>query len=290
MERVGPWLQTNWDRRAAGNFIAGGSGSGLAIVAAANAFWSGEVGRSAFALSALLIALGLLFVWFEIGRPSRFLHVFFHPQTSWMTREATLAPPLLLVLAATAWSQEAALAALSAGLAFAFLYCQARILSAAKGIPAWRAPALVPLFVATGFAEGAGLLLVLMALSGGIDGLFLPVLALAAIAARQIAWTIYRQSLGPEAPEGTRAALKAITLPVLLLATLAPFILIGGALAFVRLAASLALAAGALALAGGWFLKSVVITRAAFTQGFALPHLSALAASARERRTRPRWS
>jgi phenylacetyl-CoA:acceptor oxidoreductase subunit 2 len=38
----------------------------------------------------------------------------------------------------------------------AFLYSQARILAANKGIPAWRHPASVPLDGATGLAEGAG--------------------------------------------------------------------------------------------------------------------------------------
>ena len=44
---------------------------------------------------------------------------------------------------------------LAAALALAFIYCQARMLQAAKGIPAWREPLLVPLMVVTGLAEGA---------------------------------------------------------------------------------------------------------------------------------------
>ena len=46
-------------------------------------------------------------------------------------------------------------------LAAIFVYCQGRMLQAAKGIPAWREPLLVPLIVATGLAEGGGLLLLL---------------------------------------------------------------------------------------------------------------------------------
>ncbi len=309
MERIGPWLQRSWDRRAAGNFIAGGSGSGLAIVAALDAFWSGDPKPAAFAVAASLIALGLLLVWFEIGRPWRFLHVFFHPQTSWMTREATLAPLFLLALAAAAWSGPStgsgwALAALAAFLAFAFLYSQARILRAAQGIPAWREGALVPLFLATGFAEGAGLFLALFALSAAIPftggpftggpfagGPFVAGLALAAILAREIAWRAYRRSLAHRgAPKGALEALKAIDLPVLFLGTLAPFFLIAAALAFPRAAGLLALAGGVLAVLAGWLIKAVVVTRAAFTQGFALPHLSRLAPAAGGKSARPGWS
>ena len=304
MERIGPWLQRSWDRRAAGNFIAGGSGSGLAIVAALDAFWSGDPKPAAFAVAASLIALGLLLVWFEIGRPWRFLHVFFHPQTSWMTREATLAPLLLLALAAAAWSGPStgpgwALVALAAFLAFAFLYSQARILRAAQGIPAWREGALVPLFLATGFAEGTGLFLALFALSAAIPftggpfagGPFVAGLALAAILAREIAWRAYRRSLAhPGIPRGALEALKAIDLPVLFLGTLAPFFLIAAALAFPRAAGLLALAGGVLAVLAGWLIKAVVVTRAAFTQGFALPHLSRLAPAAGKKSARPGWS
>ncbi len=41
-------------------------------------------------------------------------------------------------------------------LALVFVYCQGRMLQAARGIPAWREPLLVPLIVVTGLAEGAG--------------------------------------------------------------------------------------------------------------------------------------
>jgi hypothetical protein len=58
-------------------------------------------------------------------------------------------------------------------MAGAFLYCQARILRAAKGIPAWRTPWVVPLIVLSGLAEGGALLLLLM--QGNVIGI--PVLA-----------------------------------------------------------------------------------------------------------------
>ena len=48
-------------------------------------------------------------------------------------------------------------------LAVGFLFCQAMILQAAKGIPAWRANWVVPLILTTGFAEGCGLLLAAVA-------------------------------------------------------------------------------------------------------------------------------
>lgn len=146
-------VQRHWDARAALNFMLGGSGAGLMV-------WLGFMkAASPFAilLSLTLVAAGLFAVWLEIGRKLRALHVLFNPFTSWMTREA-FAAALLFPLGIGAFfiPQALPLAALAAA---GFLYCQARILRAAKGIPAWRAPKVVPLIIVTGLAEGAALLL-----------------------------------------------------------------------------------------------------------------------------------
>ena len=290
MDRIAPWLQTSWDRRAAGNFIAGGTGSGLAVVAAASALWSGAAARPAFALAALAIAAGLGLVWLEIGRPWRFLHVFFHPQTSWMTREALVAPALILALAVAAATGGRAPAALAAALALVFVYCQARILRAALGIPAWREPAIVPLIVATALAEGTGAALALAVLAPEQDSVAL-LAAPVAILARWAAWAFYRRRLERHgAPGGALRALAAIEAPLLVVGTIAPLALLVGALLFADLAAALAFVAGVLALGAGWAVKGVIVVRAAFNQGFALPHLPRLAAAGKESSARPGWS
>ncbi|HEX6362138.1 MAG TPA: DmsC/YnfH family molybdoenzyme membrane anchor subunit, partial [Albitalea sp.] len=155
-----PWRQAHWDWRAAGNFMGGGAGSGLIAVAAL----SGARGTPlAVALLAglVLVGAGLLCVWLEIGRPWRAMNVFRNPRTSWMSREAIVAA-LLVPAALAAAAGVVAARPLAALLALAFLYCQSRILRAARGIPAWRAPQIVPLVIATGLAEGAGLAVLLV--------------------------------------------------------------------------------------------------------------------------------
>lgn len=290
MERIAPLLQTQWDRRAAGNFIAGGTGSGLAIVAAASALAHSPPPAAVYVLAALSIAAGLALVWLEIGRPWRFLHVFFHPRTSWMTREALVAPPLLLALAAAAWAGGAALAPAVLLLAAAFLYCQGRILRAARGIPAWREARIVPLIAATGLAEGAGALLALDTAMGLAPARWSLVVALACLGARWLAWRAYCRRLdGQGAPTAARRALQALDKPLLLLGTLAPGALIFVALATIPVALPV-VAAGLLALAAGWAIKATIVTRAAFNQGFALPHLARLDAAQRDSSTRPGWS
>jgi phenylacetyl-CoA:acceptor oxidoreductase subunit 2 len=219
--------------------MLGGAGSGLIVFAAIvqlQAPW-------AVALALILIAGGLGAVWLEIGRKLRALHVLFNPFTSWMTREAFVAVLLFpLGLGAIFVPQALPAAALAAA---AFLYCQARILRAAKGIPAWRAPEVVPLIVATGLAEGAGLAL-LFSQQTLLIGLFI-----LAVALRGLAFRRYRA-----------AALELHGTLAILLIALASFEL--------REAAMLA---GIAAVASGWWLKFSLVTRAAPAQGFTLPRV-----------------
>ena len=65
-----PWQQQSWDARAAGNFIGGGAGCGLLLFATL-ADAQGLLRQALLVLSLLLVSLGLLCVWAEIGRPWR---------------------------------------------------------------------------------------------------------------------------------------------------------------------------------------------------------------------------
>jgi phenylacetyl-CoA:acceptor oxidoreductase subunit 2 len=245
-------LQRHWDLRAAANFICGGAGSGLLV---ATAFVPST--RPIVVLVALaLIAAGLAAVWLEIGRKLRAVHVFFNPFTSWMTREAFAA--LLVFILGISWLTVGgrSLPYAAALAAAAFLYCQARILHAAKGIPAWREPRIVALIVWAGLAEGAALALLFSVASVQV-GLFA-----GAVAARLLAWGRYRSAVRSEAliPAGRALLWLGTTLPLALL-------LLSNAYSWATPAAALA------ALAAGAWLKLALVTRASFKQDFSLPHL-----------------
>lgn len=293
MNRIAPWGQTAWDWRAAGNFIGGGTGTGLAICAAAASVAGFGVPRIAFLVAALFIAAGLGCVALEIGRPLRFLRVIAHPQTSWMSREALVAPLLLLALVATAWLRRSELAALAGLLGAAMLYCQARMLETLKGIPAWREPLIVPLIVTTGLAEGAG---AFAALVPGANVVFAALLLIALVAARAVAWRAYRNVFTHRpAPLGTLKALAQVDRPMLVLGTLLPVAFAAAALGVALILAAPgyatlpAAAAGACALAGGWLCKFVLVTRAGFTQAFALPNFPVRGAGVGGPGARPGW-
>ena len=264
-----PWQQAHWDWRAAGNFICGGAGSGLIVFAALSGVQG--TGLSGLILGGLgLIALGLFCVWLEIGRPWRSFNVIFNPRTSWMSREALTA--LLLFPAGLAVAAGLpAFAPVTAALALFFLFCQGRMLRAARGIPAWREPLAAALIVATGLSEGAGLFFLSASLhQGGTRSLL--VLFGALLLARVLLWLAYRRRLAPRA----QAALAHAGLWLQGVGALLPLALVSAAVLGATPASSiplLAALAGFMAALAGGFMKYTLITRAGFNQGFALMHL-----------------
>jgi phenylacetyl-CoA:acceptor oxidoreductase subunit 2 len=258
-------------------------------MAAAIAAAAGAPYRPLALVALALIATGLACVWLEIGRPWRALNVFLHPQTSWMTREALVAVPLFGAGLAALWQDGGAYAWVTAVLAAGFLWSQSQILRAAKGIPAWRSPRVVPLILATGLAEGAGLIALACAFPA-THALARPVaIALAALlVARAIAWRAYRRPLA--AP---RKALDALDRAAPLFDGIGSWVAAGlaAAAAFAPdvMAAPLGAAAGALAAAGGWHLKFVLVVRAGFNQGFALPRMPVRGRGAPGPSAKPGW-
>ncbi|WP_043744129.1 dimethyl sulfoxide reductase anchor subunit [Paramagnetospirillum magneticum] len=252
-------LQRSWDLRAAGNFIGGGAGTGLVLASVL----LGDGGLSLVAGLAL-VGLGLAMVWLEIGKPWRALNVFFHPQTSWMTREGIVAGPLMAVGGGYWLLGHPALLVPLVVLAAGFLYCQSRILRASRGIPAWKQAEIVPLIITSGLAEGAGLLALFAEPAPAVLAW-----ALAAGLAREGAWMLYRRGL---VASGNASGALAI--------------FGSGPAQAARMAQGLALALWLLALAGlpvaplagllaagsGWGIKALLITRAAFTRGASVPY------------------
>ncbi|MGQ0711681.1 MAG: hypothetical protein ACT4NV_18255 [Rhodoferax sp.] len=263
-----PWQQTSWDWRAAGNFLGGGVGSGLLVVGAVLG-GPGPLGLWSLLVGLACVGLGLLCVWLEIGRPLRALHVFYNPRTSWMSREAWVAALLfpLGLLVLLGWDGGRwALAAL----ALAYLYCQGRILPAARGIPAWRPRALTHFILATGLAEGCGLWLLLAAFASGPSTLAWALLVVLTLL-RQWLWGRYRTAVDAALAPRARQALDDGGRTLLVAGTLGAAAALLGLLLPQAAAAVLAGAAGALALGSGAAAKAAVVTRAAFNQGFALP-------------------
>jgi phenylacetyl-CoA:acceptor oxidoreductase 26-kDa subunit len=285
-DRMPPRRQTNWDARAAANFICGGAGGGL-LLSTALASAHGEDLRPLVVLALALVGAGLVAVWLEIGRPLRALNVYLNAATSWMTREAMTAPFLFATGAAAVLFNWPAAFWIAGLLGLVYVYCQARMLHANKGVPAWRNASCVGMIVTTGLAEGAGLLCVGALYWPGLASF--GVLLAALLAVRFLAWRRYLASLrGAGFPVGTSKVLNAVDVPFVWLGHAAPAVL-GVAAGFDGLPVVAALAGVLAAAAGGW-LKYILVCRAAFTQGFALPQTPARGEGSAGLGVQPGWN
>jgi Fe-S-cluster-containing dehydrogenase component/DMSO reductase anchor subunit len=265
--------QTYWDYRAAMNFALGGMASGLAIAGWVT-YLFGLITAGALVavniIAAIIMAIGLFFVFLKLGRKARFLYVLLRPQTSWMTRETYCVGLFYLAVgAALIWPQPLVFALSGLGAA-GFLIAQAQILYASKGIPSWRAPLVPWMLMATGLLEGVGLLLIILALlqpaAPAAFALALVGIALSGLMAT--AWRAYQKS-GPDAGIGPlpMADISAMTPGILASAHALPAALFALSM-IVPMAAVLG---GLAAAAGGLAWKFMLITRACHQQGFALP-------------------
>ena len=285
-DRTLPRQQSNWDARAAANFICGGAGGGL-LLATALASGRGEDLRPLVVVALALVGIGLLAVWLEIGRPWRALNVYLNAATSWMTREAMVAPLLFASGAAAVLFNRPAAFWIAGILGLVYVYCQARMLHANKGIPAWRHASCAGMVIATDLSEGAGLLCAGALVWPGLASF--GVLLAALLAVRLLAWWKYLASLrGMGVPLGTSKALDAVDVRFVWLGHAVPAVL-GMTAGLTGLPLLAALAGVLAAAAGGWF-KYTLVCRAAFTQGFALPRTPSRGQGKAGRGAQPGWN
>ena len=267
-------LQTFWDYRAAMNFIMGGTGSGLilmAALAAVDGHITAEALRALFITGGAVIAIGLFFVFMEIGRKERFWYAILRPQSSWMTREVWVVGALYPLLAANLIWSSPLLWLITGLLGGAFLFCQAQILYAAKGIPAWRAPLIPWLIISSGLTEGTAAALLTLTLLGYAQ---LPA-ALAALAVVLTAvsitlWLIYVGRARANAiPAQAHRVLLATNQIVVMWWAVSLVILV--ACAWLQPAPAYFAFGAGLLIAAGAIWKATVIIYASHQQGFVLP-------------------
>lgn len=264
MDGSAPWRQTSWDWRAAGNLTFGGAGAGLAFCAAALGFATGEHNIAAFLLAPLLIAAGIGLAWAELGKPKDFLRVLFHPQTSWKSREALIAPVLLVAALVAAVLPFTLVLLLVLILSGGFLYVQGRILGEAGDTR------IVPLVLSTGVAEGAALLTVVATLTFSDSAAAALRLTILLAALRWPVWTIYRDGLAQGA-SAQGAALRAFGESRVALVLWVPIAVLALAAVVPWFGWLLAVLGGLATAASGWWLKYLILTGSPSAKAFVAP-------------------
>lgn len=156
-----------------------GMGYGLLVWIGLRYAWrplplSAEFALILFWLGLGLVTAGLVASVFHLGKPLRAWRAFSQWRTSWLSREGVLAlltylPALALMaqidsgqLGAGSQVAGALLAALSLGTVSA----TAMIYASLRTVPAWRHPAVVPVYLGFALLGGGGWLLALLSLTG----------------------------------------------------------------------------------------------------------------------------
>jgi DMSO reductase anchor subunit len=290
MDPLPPRLQHSWHRLAVANFFAGPTGAGLYLLAT---LWGWRQGgmRPLLALSdprgslaallshgpgalqwagllgPALVAVGLLSVAAEAGRPLRGFNVLRNVRRSWMSRESAFALVFmaLATLDTLLWASPPVqlLAALSG---MGLVLAQGVILSKAKGVPAWNVPIMPLHFVTSGLTSGAGALLVLLGLAGSGEGL--PLLAGVTATLVALDLLVWYRYLATPARTGTFAQAVAVLrrrrthLAIVGIGHWLPLVLL--ALTWSESQAGASFTAGVVILIGGWLTRSTLIRKAGF--------------------------
>jgi sulfite dehydrogenase (quinone) subunit SoeC len=177
---------------------ASGAGYGLLGLLGLVGVNHGPASTAAFALTAMVIALGLITVGllsstFHLGHPERAWRAFSQWRTSWLSREgvaavATYVPALAYGLVwsglidAPQWIGPLGL--VTAAMCALTVYCTAQIYASLRTIRAWHQPLTAPVYLLFGLATGATVLTAIATLFGRFQPfqVFLGVAALAVTA------------------------------------------------------------------------------------------------------------
>jgi phenylacetyl-CoA:acceptor oxidoreductase subunit 1 len=287
-----PERQHSWHGLAVANFFCGPTGIGLYLLAVLAGWLEGPQAPllapgnlpASFAslatgdlsprhwaglLAPLLVAVGLLAVAAEAGRPWRGFNVFRNLRRSWMSRESGFALAFIVLagLDTLFWQQPALQAAAAlAGLGVAL--SQGLILARAKGVPAWNVPILPLHFISSALTGGCGAWLVLTGLHG--EGTPWPALAplagLALLGVNLSLWLAYLAT-PPHTPTFGRSVAMLrqgrYQAGIVGLGHLLPALLLAVALTFPAALHPLLVAAGAAMLAGGLIARVALVIKAA---------------------------
>lgn len=187
---------------------ASGAGYGLLALAGFVGFNHGQASSLAFALTVMVIALGLITVGllsstFHLGHPERAWRALSQWRSSWLSREG-IAAVLTYVPAmgfGLAWSGlvEAPdwigpLGLITATMCAVTIYCTAKIYATLTTIRAWHQPLTAPVYMAFALATGATLLAAIATLFGRFQA-FQAVLTLILLASVLVLKVLYWRAI-----------------------------------------------------------------------------------------------
>jgi DMSO reductase anchor subunit len=274
VELIPPARQAVWGRPAVANFVLGGLGAGLYVVAAlAAGFQASPTLRIASWLGPVLVLVGFAAAAPEAGRPLRGPRVLARVRISWMSRELALGGVFAALAGADLTLGAPELRLLAAATAVLLALAQGFILQGARGVPAWSVPVMPPLFLTSALASGAGLLVLLEVARGRVSPRLLGG-TLVLLTLHLIVWWTYITWSRDEAFLGGVRALREGrgALAIVGAGYLAPSLLLALGVAVPALAPPLAAAGAGCVIVGQLYAKAGLVLRAGHLRPITLAH------------------
>ena len=266
--------QQVWGWPAAMNFILGGAGAGLCLVSICLPLLEKSAGNQSFWMAARLlasamVALGLLVLTHEAGRPLRVRYLLGNLRRSWMSRETLAAMVFLPAAALSSIIEHPILLGIATTAAAAFIISQGFMVYRARAVPAWNVPWIPLLFATSALTSGGGVLLAMSGMAGLRMSQFAVGGLVVCAVTDLIAWAIYlncrTDSLFQNAIEPLRTA-RAL-FQIVVLCRLFPIIALALALLpsdHHLVARVLPVIAGCALFAGSWLQKTGIIQACGF--------------------------
>jgi formate-dependent nitrite reductase membrane component NrfD len=168
--------QKSWEWKVVADVFLGGTGSGAYVAGflLEKAWGNTPLTDAVSLLGPMLVALGMLVLLLEVGRPLNAFRAFLNARTSWMARGVVFQPLFvglgiiygvagILVEGFKTSGLGIALGSLAAALALIVAAYHGLLYSRAKAIPLWSNPQIPVLFFVSAMAGGASAGLVLAA-------------------------------------------------------------------------------------------------------------------------------
>ncbi len=157
-------LQTVWGWKIATYLFLAGAGAGAYLVGSAALLWPGLASPPAATLfmevGAAAVAVSVLFLIGDLGRPRYFLRALLRPGRSWLARGSWILIAFCALAAATLLARTPqGLTAVSLALAVAVATYTGLLLGTMLARPLWNTPALPVLFLVSALSTGMALCL-----------------------------------------------------------------------------------------------------------------------------------
>jgi DMSO reductase anchor subunit len=251
--------QTLWGKLAVANFVLGGLGAGVYLIAAvASGLGPSPDLTLATLVGPALVLAGFVAVGLEAGSPLRGLRVLRRVATSWMSRELWLGAAFVLFAVGDFVHPALAVRLMAVVAALGLSLAQGSILRAALAVPNWSV-ALMPLvFAASALVSGSGLITLIDVARGQPPGQVQSIATVGLLLVGALVWQKYGRLVrfAPTPREGWGVV------AILAVGYVAPIVLELFALAQTNLEMPAAALAGVLMVGGQIQAKALLILSA----------------------------